>query len=47
MALDPHLICADPEPAVFLDADPDADPDAEPDTAEHNCNEEFFAVLTP
>ena len=43
MALDPHLICADPEPAVFLDADPDA----EPDTAEHNCNEEFFAVLTP
>ena len=30
-AVDPHSFFADPDPDVFLNADPDPDPDADPD----------------
>ena len=29
-AVDPHSLYTDPEPAVFLNADPDPDPDPDP-----------------
>ena len=32
-AVDPHSLYADPDPAVFLNADPDPDPDPDPGPA--------------
>ena len=29
-AVDPHSLYTDPDPAVFLNADPDPDPDPDP-----------------
>ena len=29
-AVDPHSLYTDPDPAVFLNADPDPDPDLDP-----------------
>ena len=41
-AVDPHSLYTDPDPAVFLNADPDPDPDLGPGLAEPNLKKKIM-----